>query len=73
MLCLVMPVLVSVYEVDDKVADDKSNVPNVNKKNIVDISGVYHCADPGDVSDDDKDGEHKAHALCSAGADIFDE
>lgn len=68
-----VPVLVPVDEVDDEVADDEDDVPDVDQQDVVDVSGVYLCADSGDVADDDEDGEHQAHALCSAGADIFDE
>ena len=51
-------VLVPVDEVDDEVADDEDDVPDVDQQDVVDVSGVYLCADSGDVADDDEDGEH---------------
>lgn len=58
MLCCVMSVLVTVDKVNNEISCNEGDVPDVNDQNVVDVSGVYFCADAGNVADNDKDGEH---------------
>lgn len=53
-----MSVLVTVDKVNNEISCNEGDVPDVNDQNVVDVSGVYFCADAGNVADNDKDGEH---------------